>query len=57
MYVCVCIYMYAPFFFQFPSHLGHHIALRTVICAIQRVLISYHGITLQNIQTAHVAQD
>ena len=52
LYICVCIVL-----FQFPSHLGHHIALRTVTCAIQMVLISYHGITLQNIQTARVAQD
>ena len=58
LHVCVYLYIYVCIVpFQFPSHLGHHIALRTVTCAIQRVLISYHGITLQNIQTAHVAQD
>ena len=52
------LYIYIhPLFVVFPSHLGHHTALRTVTCAIQIVLISYHGITLQNIQTAHVAQD
>ena len=34
------IYIY-PFFFGFPSHLGHHRALSRVPCAIQQVLISY----------------
>ena len=34
------IYIY-PFFFGFPSHLGHHRALSRVPCAIQQVLIGY----------------
>ena len=49
--VCVCIY---TLYFEFPLHLGHHRALRTVTCATQVVPISYQGNILQNIQTAHV---
>ena len=30
-----------PFFFGFPSHIGHHRALSRVPCALQKVLISY----------------
>ena len=36
----LCVYIY-PFFFGFPSHLGHHRALSRVPSAIQQVLISY----------------
>ena len=35
----ICIHI--PLFFGFPSHLGHHRALRKVPCAIQQVLIGY----------------
>ena len=33
-------YIY-PFFFRFPSHLGHHRALSRIPCAIQQVLVTY----------------
>ena len=36
-YMCVYMYTYA-LFFGFPSHLGHHRALSTVLCATQKVL-------------------
>ena len=36
----ICIHI-SPFFFGFPSHLGHHRALSRVLCAIQQVLIRY----------------
>ena len=51
----MCVYTYL-LFFEFPSHLGHHRAVRTVPCATQMVPISYQGFILQNIQTAQVPQ-
>ena len=36
-YMCVYMHTYA-LFFGFPSHLGHHRALSTVLCATQKVL-------------------
>ena len=35
----ICIHI--PLFFGFPSHLGHHRALRKDPCAIQKALIGY----------------
>ena len=39
-------YMY-PFFFRFPSHVGHHRALSRIPSAIQQALISYLFYTQQ----------
>ena len=55
VHVCVCVYTYL-LFFEFPSHLGHHRAVRTVPFATQMVPISYQGFILQNIQTPQVPQ-
>ena len=44
----ICIHILpAPHFFGFSSHLGHHRALRRVLCATQSVLFSYLFYTQQ----------
>ena len=46
------VYIY-PFFWGFPSHLGHHRTMSRVPCAIQQVLISYF---LYIVAIVHICQ-
>ena len=51
--VSLCVGIHS-LFFEFPSYLGHHSALRTVPCVTEIILISYQGIITQNIRTSQV---